>query len=130
MSKIVQPTHKGVNATLLINDEIVGGQLNCVLNRTMRPITITNRINGNWAESLAGVRGWSLKCSGMFIKDQNAFNILEQAFYNGDSVSVKITDGNREYYGNGLITHFPVNAAYNDTYVYNVTILGTGVLND
>ena len=56
------------------------------------------------------------------------FDQLEQAFYNGDSIDVKITDGSREYSGTGLITRFPVSAAYNDAYIYNITILGTGAL--
>lgn len=129
MSRTIQPTHKGVNATLFINDEAVGGQLNCTLNRTMKPITITNKIHGEWEESLAGVRGWSLNCSGMFIKDQESFNALEQAFYNGESITAKITDGNKDYVGTGLITRFPVSAVFNDTYTYNLTILGTGELN-
>ena len=102
MSKTVLPTHNGVNATLLIN--------------------------GTWEESLSGVRGWSLNCNGMFIKNKESFDQLEQAFYNGDSIDVKITDGSREYSGTGLITRFPVSAAYNDAYIYNITILGTGAL--
>lgn len=128
MSKTVLPTHNGVNATLLINGTAVAGQTNCTLNRTMKPITITNKINGTWEESLSGVRGWSLNCNGMFIKNKESFDQLEQAFYNGDSIDVKITDGSREYSGTGLITRFPVSAAYNDAYIYNITILGTGVL--
>lgn len=128
MSKMILPTHNGVNAVLFVNNVAVAGQTNCTLNRTMKPITITNKINGTWEESLSGIRNWSLNCTGMFIKNKEAFDQLQQAFYNGDAITAKITDGDREYTGTGLITRFPVSAAYNDAYVYNITILGTGAL--
>ena len=128
MTKTIQPTHNGVNATLYIGQMVLAGQMNCTLMRTMKPILITNKINGEWEENLSGVRNWNLKCDGMFIKNQQAFNLLEEAFYNGDSITVKISDGDKEYFGTGLITSFPVSAKYNDTYTYNITIIGTGEL--
>lgn len=130
MNKVVLPPHKGVEAVIYIGDLAVGGQTNATLNRTMTPISVTNKINGEWSESLSGVRGWSLVCNGMFIKNNEAFEALEAAFYNGDSVSVKITDNHKEYYGSALITRFPITVNYNETYTYGLTLLGTGELHD
>lgn len=125
---MVLKPNKAVNAILSIDGRPLGGQKNCTLNRTMKPIDITNKINGDWNKSLAGLKGWSVNCTGMFIKDEESFDILEKAFYDGTAVDVKITDGNRSYAGSALITNFPVNLNYNDTFVYNITLLGTGEL--
>lgn len=125
---IILKPNKAVNAILSIDGKPLGGQKNCTLNRTMKPIDITNKINGDWNTSLAGLKGWSINCTGMFIKDEESFDILEKAFYNGTAVDVKITDDNRTYAGSALITNFPINLNYNDTFIYNITLLGTGEL--
>lgn len=42
----LRPLHRGIDVVLSINDKKVGGQNNATLNRTMSPIKITNKING------------------------------------------------------------------------------------
>lgn len=127
MSNMV-PSNRGVNAILMINDIILGGQINATLNRRMSPITVTNKIKSEWSTSLAGVKDWSLSCSKMFIKDDAAFTLLEDAFNAGTAITVSLTEGNKRYTGSALITSFPVAANYNDTYTYNIVLLGTGPL--
>ena len=124
----LKPMYRGVKILLYINDIFLGGQQNAVLNRTMSPIDITNRINGEWANSIAGSKHWSLNCSGFFMKDEEALNILEEAFAAGNKISVKISDDEKTYEGEALITNFPVGAQYNDSFTYNITLLGIGEL--
>lgn len=126
--KTVRPSHKGVDAVLYIGQEVIGGQENCTLNRQMSPIKITNKITGDWEESIAGLKSWSLTCNGMFIKDQQAWNLLETAFQNGTKISVKLTDNFKEYTGQALITKMPINAVFNKAYTYSITLLGVGAL--
>lgn len=128
MNRVVKPPHKGVDAVLLINDKIIGGQENCTLNRQMTPIKITNKINDNWENNIAGIRNWSLTCSGVFIKDEQAWETLEHAFMNGQQVTVKLTDEFKEYVGNALITKMPIKAVFNKAYTYSITLLGVGAL--
>ena len=64
----------------------------------------------------------------MFIKDDAAFTLLEDAFNAGTAITVSLTEGNKKYKGSALITSFPVAANYNDTYTYNIVLLGTGPL--
>ena len=130
MSRIIQPPHKGVDVVVSIGDNILGGQQNASLSRSMSPIDITNKINGEWKEQISGVRSWSLLCSGMFIKDDTAFAALEEAFNNGKSVNLKITDSNKGYEGKAIITSFPLSTVYNDTYSYRIMFSGVGKLND
>lgn len=128
MDKIIRPPHKGIDAVVLINDKIIGGQQNCTLNRQMTPIKITNKINGTWDDSIAGTRSWSINCTGLFIKDQEAWNILENAFKTGQRVTVKLTDGTKNYTGEALVTRMPLKAIFNKAYTYSITLLGVGAL--
>lgn len=128
MSILVQPTHKGVDAVLYIGENAIGAQENCTLNRQMAPIKITNKITGDWEESIAGLKSWSVTCNGMFIKDQDAWTALETAFRTGQKIAVKLTDGNKEYMGQALITRMPLNAIFNKSYTYSITLLGVGAL--
>lgn len=120
--------NRGIDAIVYINDKPVGGQKNCVLNRMMTPINITNKITGEWSDSIAGLKSWNLTCQGMFIKDEESFDQLEQAFYNGEKVKVKMSDNNRSYEGEALIVNFPITATYNDTFAYSITFTGAGEL--
>lgn len=129
MSRIIQPPHKGVDVVVSIGDSILGGQKSAVLNRSMSPIDITNKINGQWKKHLSGVRRWGLTCAGMFIKNDQAFSILEAAFQNGNQVDLKMTDSDKAYFGKALITSFPLSSTYNDTYTYNIVFTGNGKLN-
>lgn len=128
MGRTVTPTNQGVDAILSIDGVILGGQKTAILNRTMSPINITNQINNDWQRNIAGTRAWSLTCGGMFIKGQEAFDALEKAFYDGKEVTVTLTDNDRTYTGQAIITSFPVTANYNDAFMYSLIFLGTGPL--
>ena len=128
MGRTVTPTNQGVDAILSIDGVILGGQKTAILNRTMSPINITNQINNDWQRNIAGTRAWSLTCGGMFIKGQEAFDALEKAFYDGKEVTVTLTDNDRTYTGQAIITSFPVTANYNDAFIYSLIFLGTGPL--
>lgn len=120
--------NRGIDAIVYIDDKPVGGQKNCILNRMMTPINITNKITGEWSDSIAGLKSWNLTCQGMFIKDEESFDQLEQAFYDGEKVKVKMSDNSRSYEGEALIVNFPITATYNDTFAYSVTFIGAGEL--
>lgn len=120
--------NRGIDAIVYIDDKPVGGQKNCILNRMMTPINITNKITGEWSDSIAGLKSWNLTCQGMFIKDEESFDQLEQAFYDGEKVKVKMSDNSRSYEGEALIVNFPITATYNDTFAYSVTFTGAGEL--
>ena len=120
--------NRGIDAIVYINDKPVGGQKNCILNRMMTPINITNKITGEWSDSIAGLKSWNLTCQGMFIKDEESFDQLEHAFYNGEKVKIKMSDNNRSYVGEALIVNFPITATYNDTFAYSITFTGAGEL--
>lgn len=125
MNKQVQ---QGINVILKVDDVPVGGQLNVELSRSQESIDITNKINGDWKESLSGLRTWSINCSGIYVKNQNGFMALENAFMTNQEITAVIDIGIYRYQGRCLITDFPVNAIYNQQFKYTIKLLGNGAL--
>ena len=124
---MIQP---GIDVVLKINDKPVAGQLNASLNRSMSPIDITNRINGDWKESLSGIHTWRVKCGGLYVVNAEGLQALEDAFLNNDEIDVSICFAHKNYFGRALITDFPVSSKYNVQFKYDVTLLGTGELHN
>lgn len=118
----------GIDIVLKIDDKPVAGQQNATLNRSMAPINITNKINSEWKESLAGVHSWRVNCAGLYVVNAESLQALEDAFMNNDELTVSIGFGGRQYSGQVLITDFPVSAAFNAQFKYSLTLLGTGEL--
>lgn len=125
MKKQIQ---QGLDVVLYVNDIPVAGQLGVTLNRSQNSIDITNQINGQWSESLAGLKTWSLDCSGVYIKNQESYNLLEEAFMNDTNIQVKFSMGNKQYTGDCLITSFPLQSNYNKRFKYSIKLLGNGEL--
>lgn len=124
----LRPLHRGVDVILSIGNKIIGGQTNAVLRRTMSPIKITNKINGEWDKSLSGVKSWSLSCTGLVVKSEEAFQELEESFNTGSAVEISLADNSKSYSGTALITDFPVSAPYNSNFSYSITLLGISEL--
>lgn len=120
--------NQGVDVILSIDGLPVGGQQGAVLNRSMSPINITNKIQATWEQSIAGVKTWNIKCSGIYIKNSNSLLSIEEAFLNNNEITVNITIGDSSYRGQCLITNFPVNSVYNSQFKYNIDLLGIGAL--
>ena len=121
---------KGIDIVLKIDNKPVAGQQNATFNRAMSPINITNRINGDWSESLAGVRTWRITCNGLYVVSADSLAALEDAFMDNKEVTASITVGNKNYFGRVLITDFPVSSIYNAQFKYRLSLLGVGELNE
>lgn len=124
----LKPIHRGLDVILSLNNKKLGGQHNATLNRTMSPITVTNKINGEWENSLSGIKSWTLNCAGLIIKDEESFQELESCFSAGTPVNVELADDKVSYTGTALITNFPISAPYNQNFSYSLALLGTSEL--
>ena len=71
---------RSIDTVIRLNGVALGGQQGANLIRQTEAIDITNRINGDWAESLAGKKSWNIVCSGLYITNDRAFGLLEDAF--------------------------------------------------
>ena len=119
---------RSIDTIIRLNGMALGGQQGANLIRQTEAIDITNRINGDWAESLAGKKSWNIVCSGLYIINDRAFELLEDAFMNNKTVEVLISFGLTKLKGNAIITDFPLNSVFNKEFKYNIKLLGTGAL--
>ena len=119
---------RSIDTVISLNGVALGGQQGANLIRQAEAIDITNRINGEWSESLVGKKSWNIVCSGLYITNDKAFSLLENAFMNNEIVEVLIAFGKTRLKGNALITDFPLNSVFNKEFKYNIKLLGTGAL--
>ena len=119
---------KSIDVVLKVNGQAIAGQQNAVLFRQAQAITITNKIKSDWAESLAGVKSWSINCGGLYVLNARSLTMLEEAFMNNETIEVSFTLGNTNYSGNCLIVDFPLTPIFNQQFKYNLKLLGTGEL--
>ena len=119
-----------VNVGIYVNDSLVAGQQSANISRAMSPVDITNRIDGEWSQSICGVKNWRVSCQGAYMANADAYAALEHAYYNNETVSLLIQDQGREYTGEALIISFPLGMTFASHYVYSIDFLGTGALNE
>ena len=119
---------RSIDTVIRLDGLALGGQQGANLIRQTEAIDITNRINGEWSESLAGKKSWNIVCSGLYITNDRAFELLEDAFMNNKTVEVLISFGTTKLKGNAIITDFPLNSVFNREFKYNIKLLGTGAL--
>lgn len=119
---------RSIDTVIRLNGVALGGQQGANLIRQTEAIDITNRIDGEWAESLTGKKSWNIVCSGLYITNDRAFGLLEDAFMNNETVEVLISFGSTKLKGNAIITDFPLSSVFNKEFKYNIKLLGTGAL--
>lgn len=119
---------RSIDTVIRLNGVALGGQQGANLIRQTEAIDITNRINSDWGESLAGKKSWNIVCSGLYITNDRAFGLLEDAFMNNKTVEVLISFGSTKLKGNAIITDFPLSSVFNKEFKYNIKLLGTGAL--
>lgn len=119
---------RSIDTVIRLNGVALGGQQGANLIRQTEAIDITNRINGDWTESLAGKKSWNIVCSGLYITNDRAFGLLEDAFMNNKTVEILISFGSTKLKGNAIITDFPLSSVFNKEFKYSIKLLGTGAL--
>lgn len=119
---------KGINIVLKVGEQVLAGQLGARLIQSASPIDITNKITGEWEEHLYGIKTWQVDCNGLYAKNANSYQMLQEAFRTNQLIDVEIIMDEHRYVGKAMLTEFPLTAVYNDTFKYNVRLLGDGEL--
>ncbi len=119
---------KSIDVIISIDGKPLGGQQGAVLERKAQIIDITNKINGDWSESLSGIKTWNITCQGLYVIDDEALQTLEDCFMENKVVKVSFAIGSNTYNGSALLVDFPTSAIFNKEFKYNLKLLGTGPL--
>ena len=126
--KTIVPSNRGLQILIYIDGEKVCGQKDAILNQTANFSDVSNRIEKKWEKSIVAERSWNIKCNGLVIKNADSFKKMETAFLNGTPIAIVLMDDDKKFTGNALVSSFPLTANYNDSFLYNITLTGTGEL--
>lgn len=126
---------KGIDFKIFVNtgtEELpeftqVAGQRGGTLNRSHETIDMTSKDGDGWADVEYGQGSWSIDGDGVYSESDVALTAIEDAFMEKAAVKVewRTPAGNR-YYGDAVITSFPIAAPYNDLATYTLTLTGKG----
>jgi len=110
---------------------LVGGQSEASLEREAEQIDVTSKdsANDNYAESLPGLKSWTLTCNGFVPTDDAAFDLLEEKFENREPVEIELTyPTGKKYNGEGYIVNLSNEFAVDDGATFEIEIAGNGKL--
>lgn len=112
----------------------ISGQQGLTINRSADTIEITSKdTQGGWKSYLAGMKEWSIDNDGIYVPNDQSHSVLSDAFENGDPVCVKVVNGKTKtgmFGGLAVVTDYPIEAPYDDSTTYSITLSGMGALVD
>ena len=112
----------------------ISGQQGLTINRSADTIEITSKdTEGGWKSYLAGMKEWSIDNDGLYVPNDQSHSILSTAFENGDPVCIKVVNGKTKvgmFGGLAVVTDYPIEAPYDDSMTYSITLSGMGALVD
>lgn len=125
----------GVDVLLKIKKDnsyvAVGGQKSASLSRSAETIDVTDKNSEGWAESIVGVKSWSVDCDGFVCLGDEAYELLETAFDNRQAIDVEIKVGGDTGYtrtGSAVITDFPEEYPSDDAVTFSISLQGASAL--
>lgn len=113
---------------------MLGGQTGATLNRSANTIDTTDKNSGGWAESMAGVKSWSIDCDTFVSLGDEALDTLFDAFDARTPIEVSIrvgADSNVDgytYTGSAVITDFPEDYPQDDAVSISMSLQGASPL--
>lgn len=109
----------------------VGGQKGASLSRSAETIDVSDKTSGGWAESIMGLKSWSIDCEGFVVLGDEGYSLLEDAFDNREAIDVEVKIGGAEGYtrtGKAVITDFPEEYAQDSAVTFSVSLQGASPL--
>lgn len=112
----------------------VAGQKGLTINRSADSIDVTSKdTEGGWKSKIAGMKEWSIDNDGLYVADDNSHKELNKAFYDNDFVCVKIINNKTKkplFGGLAVVTDYTLEAPYDDSMTYSISLEGSGALVD
>lgn len=109
----------------------VGGQKGASLSRSAETIDVTDKNSEGWAESIVGVKSWSVDCDGFVCLGDEAYELLETAFDNREAIEIEIKVGGETGFtrtGSAVITDFPEEYPSDDAVTFSISLQGASKL--
>ena len=118
----------GNDIMVSLDEEIIGGQKDCSLNRESSTTDVTTKESGMWSEEEITGLSWSVDLNGLVTTDYEKIDKLQRAWRNAELVDVKYGKPGRYEQGRAIITSLSTNSAAKDKTTYSVSLKGYGEL--
>ena len=112
----------------------IGGQKGASLSRSANTIDTTDKNSNGWAESMAGVKSWSMDCDAFVVLGDTALTALHASFEARTPLNVTIRIGSDTdvngytYTGAAVITDFPEDFPQDDAVTITLSLQGASPL--
>ena len=121
----------GSPSVCIILSAVFGGSTEYVLDINQGTIDATSDDSEQWGEYLAGLRGWSVKISGLYLYADSAQTYIEQHLIDEAPIKVVVMftpEDEKVFQGNGIITNLSYLSGFEDVIKINIDVQGTGLL--
>ena len=116
----------GSSVRIFIGGKMVAGQQNCTLDLSSSTIDCSTKESGLYEEFEVAGLGWSLNLDGLIPLEDDAFDMLEEAFLNTQIVEIHYGRTGKYKKGSGIIESVSYNNAMKDKSKYSCSIKGCG----
>lgn len=129
MSKREMNTGKyenGSSVRIFVNGEMVAGQQNCTLDMSSSTIDCSTKESGLYEEFEVAGLGWSISLDGLVPLQDDAFDILEEAWENTEIVELHIGKTGKYKKGNAVIENLSLNSPMKEKSKFSCSLKGCG----
>lgn len=99
------------------------------LNRSAETLDTSSKEDFGWTSMESGMKSWSIDGGGMYVENNDAYDMLVTLFDTGGCVRVRVKfPSGRVEVGQAIITDFPLEFGFQDAVTYSITLQGQGPL--
>lgn len=108
---------------------LVGGGKGATISMSGEVMDITSKDTNGWTDGLPGFKSWESSTDGIVTLGNQAYQELENAFFNSIPVMVSFKKpSGYGYKGSALVTSLELEAAHDDVVTYSISMTGKGEL--
>ncbi len=106
---------------------LFGGQKNSPVTQKADTLDASDKTSGGWKKQIPGLKEWSIEYDGLYVLNDIATSIVEQAFLKGLAIHVRVEYANGSYkQGYAYVTEFSDSNAHDAIQTLKVSFNGYG----
>jgi len=118
----------GSDVRIFVGGKLVAGQQNCTLDYSSSTIDCSTKESGLYEEFEVAGLGWGLSLDGLIPLENDAFDMLEDAFLNTEIVEIHYGRTGKYKKGQAIIESLSYNNAMKDKSKYSCSLKGCGAM--
>ena len=124
---------KGIDILILVESDVVGtfipvgGQRSATLSETAETIDATHKLSGGYKVALTSFSDWGIKCEGVYVTDDAAYEKLITAKRAKTKVKLRWSENGTDILeGDAVITSRELEGSYDAEATYSMEFMGSG----